>query len=141
MKPSQVMQHMIEQLAEKHNFDLTAADGSGLKIENPPFMPLNITAYGKGRVAVNHSITDEYWHETTYDPEIVFMTLCDGWYGITYEQQSMGIYQVAAEIEDGKLLSINTKQQADIGGFANEWARNIKRQGFLDDDVTVTICK
>ena len=140
MKPSQIMQHVITKIAEQHDFDLAAADGSGLKVEVPGFMPLNITAYGKGRVAVNHSYIQQ--GDMMFDPEIMFLTLCDGWYAATYEQHNMGIYQVAVEINDGNLEYINTKQQADIGRFANQWARNIKDQGFTDKDiVTITIYK
>ena len=155
MKQSQIMQQVIEKIARQHGFDLLAGDGSSINLENDPYMTLSICAYRKNVVAVNHQRKD-YYGDIEYDPEVQFRVLPHftkengkQWCPVSIEQPVMQImgrqiggYQVAVEIEDGDLKRINTKRQADIATFSNQWARNIKDQGFADpENVTIKIYK
>lgn len=142
MKNAYYMEKLIPKLAAAHDFDYRAGNGSNLIIENPPYLPLMITAAAPGRVYVAHFRRDEYWGDIEYDPEIEFVltTIGDREFWIPYAIQQpttmlfgreMGGYKVYAEIDaDNKVTKYYPRAQEDLGKFANQWAQNIRAQGF-----------
>lgn len=61
------------------------------------------------------------------DPDMTFLYYPAGHVSpMTFEQGGV-MYQVAAKFDDGRLL-FNSKQQAEITTFANQWMLNIKEQ-------------
>lgn len=61
------------------------------------------------------------------DPDMTFLYYPAGHVSpMTFEQGGM-LYQVAAKFDEGRLL-FNSKVQAEITQFANQWMLNIKEQ-------------
>lgn len=62
------------------------------------------------------------------DPDVVFLIGADQHvYPISFRQDSLGIDQEAAYVEDG-VWKVRPKMQADICRFCNMWMRNINEQ-------------
>lgn len=133
----------MAQLMKHINFNYLAGDGSTHKIENPPYMPLLITAAAPKRVYVAHVRIQN--GDMVYDPEIEFYVIHPEWSkkelwmpyaihqpGMMINGRVIGGYKVYAEFENGKPARYHTRQQADLARFANFWATNIRRQGFLE---------
>ena len=155
MKKCHRMKQVIGNIAKQHDFDLMAADGSSLKLDNDPYMTLSICAYRKGIIAVNHQRQD-YYGDIEYDPEVQFWVvdtnpngIGDGWFPITFEQPPMqvlgkviGGFQEYVKWEEGRITGVMTSLQRDLASFCHQWANNIHHQGFDEPDrVTVKLYK
>lgn len=132
------MQHIIRKIADNHTFDYLAGNGNTLTIENPPYMPLMITAAAPRRLYVSHYRIDQ-WGDIEYDPEVEFYVIPETglWYPYAIQQPAMllmgreiGGYRSYVEFEGGKPARYMRRLQTDLAAFANMWARNIKDQGF-----------
>jgi hypothetical protein len=61
------------------------------------------------------------------DPDMTFLRGLDkDWFPLTYQNQFA--YRVGAEIEDGQIVRVDAREQADQTAFASVWMRNIREQ-------------
>jgi hypothetical protein len=112
-----------------------------LKLENAPYMPLNIEGIGRsadGRLLVSVAHYGYQNGDAMRDPDIVFLLaeetpgFKDGWFPISIQNDYIASYREAIRWdEDGKMLQ-NPREMRDIKRFANIWDKNIKNQGFLE---------
>lgn len=143
------MQAFIERIAKKHNFNLKERDpdklGAVLKIENDPYIPLNIAVIGRDLVAVYHRNSDD-----AYDPEVVFFTGYPAWVPISIWQVPIylggrvgGGYREVARVRenDDGTKSISHIVKAGMRSVAQFveglWVPNLRSQGYLDSDQVV----
>ena len=139
MRKARKMQAIITRIAKKHDLDLRQV-GSHLRLENEPYMPLVIECIGPNQISVAHYY--EQNGDLCADPDVVFLVGCDGeWYPIEWTTPQvmfagrvMGGYQRYAEIdaEKGTWLWLKQRGQRELAIFANQWADNIRRQGFAE---------
>jgi len=132
MKTCNQMQRTIEAIAQKHGVDLTQ-DGAHLKLELDGYMPLVIENLWDDKVSVTHYY--EQNGDLCPDPDILFFTGYGEWVPVQITQPS-GYQQVTwlARNDYGRLEvdKFHPQAQRDVGGFANQWGRNIKMQGWLE---------
>jgi len=118
-----------------HHGGMEALKENHIKIENEPYLKLFIEWVGSGPydtelVSVAHYYTQN--GDIMRDPEIVFhVSKMGDWTPMTFQQDSLGIYQEAVSVREGSFL-INPKLVRDLTKFARTWDRNIRLQGFLD---------
>ncbi|MGB8644443.1 MAG: hypothetical protein WCF84_04350 [Anaerolineae bacterium] len=68
------------------------------------------------------------------DPEMTFKVDPEGkqdWGPVTYQQDTLGIYQEAVWRESNGRVMIHPALVKDLKAFARSWDRNLKEQGFL----------
>lgn len=127
MQASPEMQKVVEELATKHGADLSVP-GAWMRLELPHFDRLVVEAIGVRRISVAH-----YWeleHDLIPAPEIVFAVEGECWYPISIEQGFTGFSLVARKV-DGAWFG-QRDGQAGVAAFADEWATNIREQGWID---------
>ena len=133
------MQQVVTRIAKKHKIDLSQP-GAHLRINNKPYMPLVIECIGKNLISVAHYYTQN--GDLCADPDVVFLVGCDGeWYPVEWTTPQMmlmgrvvGGYQryVEVDAENGTWLKADLRGQRDLAIFCNQWADNIKMQGFVE---------
>ncbi len=106
-----------------------------IKITNPPYMPLVVEFVGNGPrghalVSVAHTFVQE--GDVVYDPEMEFEVSADltTWLPVSYRQDNLGIQQEAVWVTDRR-IQIVPRLVREFNGFANDWDRNLRGQGFL----------
>jgi len=63
------------------------------------------------------------------DPEMVFIKGQDSeYYPVDFQQDNMGMYQRAVEIDCGKVKAFRPALQKELAVFTGKWMRNIKMQ-------------
>lgn len=132
MQTSKKMETVITELARKHGLDLEKV-GEYIKLEIPGYQPLVVETVGPNMIAVGHFYIQE--GDVMYDPEIVFQRGVPtyGWIGVEITQAPLGIWRRYAEIDDtGRIVKVSLKGVAELAMFANDWAGNIKAQGWLE---------
>ena len=149
MKNSLRMQQFVNRVTEKAALFSGLEVGTHVKIEREGYMPLIIDRPQANIARVYHYYTQA--GDQILDPEIVFLIAPDGkWYPYEIEHPQMmllgrpvGGHQVAATIKwsdeaDGFTFDkANYRAQAELATFANQWATNLRRQGFLDGRFVV----
>jgi hypothetical protein len=114
--------------------------GDHKKIENSPFMPLYIEVVDRQgsnslRISICHYGSQN--GDLMHDPEICFIRVpgIDGkgmYSPYYYRNDYLGIEQFPVEFDDnGAVKSFKPKMQKDIIAFANQWAKNLREQGFI----------
>lgn len=137
LHPSNLMKQVIIEIANLHGFDLYAGDGSGLVIQNSPYMDLHVTAYSKGAASWMISVDHHYYQnsDTMYDPEIVFWaSKIDGvetWVACVWNTSYFGYLDLITFDDKMQPAKFYRKLQHDTAAFANDWAQNIIDQGFV----------
>ena len=137
MKPSNRMQKQIEKMAKTRNIDLSQG-GAHFRAEASGFMDLVVETIGTGLVSVAHYY--EQNGDLCQDPEVCFLVGCDGrWYpyewttpGVMLGGRVFGGWQNYGDVDGaaGEFKTVQRKGQRDLATFANQWADNIKAQGF-----------
>lgn len=130
MKSANKMQQVITQIAQKHGFDLTAPS-THLRLELKAYDPLVIEKIDQQLVRVAHY----YMPKGIYmaDPEIIFFTGTGPWLPMAVTQLIGGFRPYAQRSATGELVSLQKPAlQRDLAEFADDWATNIKHQGWLD---------
>jgi hypothetical protein len=130
------MQRTIEQIAALNNVDLkTAKPGDVyLKVKSPGFMDLVIEKPYPNTVSVAHYY--EQAGDLIQDPEMTFL-IGYRWYAITIQHAPpFSQYVELATFEDddrerGTFHAFYPRLQRDAAIFANKWAENLRRQGFV----------
>ena len=131
----------IQQIIEAHG-GLAAVQADYLRIENPPFMRLVIEIVGpifpNGTSEMSVAHYGEQNGDAMRDPEITFLMIPGEnrewqWQPLTFTNDYMGIYQVAAEYDNFAHLRVrDAKLSRELTEFAEMWDRNIKHQGFVE---------
>ena len=130
MKASPIMQRVITRIAQKYELDLEASE-SHLRLELPHFDPLVIEKIGRNLVSVAHYYTLN--GDLIAEPDVVFFTGYSSWIPIEITQSLIGTRRYARLDEQGcDITHLNERAQADLAHFTEEWARNIKAQGWVE---------
>lgn len=130
MKPSKQMQAIITAIATKHGLDLQHVGGH-LRLDMPNFDRLVIEVTDRNHVSVAHYF--EQHGDLVADPEIVFFTGPDDWYPIEITQVFGGYRKVAwLKADQTGIDRFLPLAQREVATFANQWARNIRAQGWLE---------
>lgn len=127
MQASTEMKMVIGDLALRHRVDLTTI-GAWMRLDMPHFDRLVVECIGPARISVAH-----YWeieHDLIPAPEIVFVVAGNQWYPISIEQYGSGL-QVSAH-QDGGTWLVKPDSQKGLADFADEWATNIREQGWIE---------
>ncbi|MBA2224671.1 DUF6908 domain-containing protein [Thermogemmata fonticola] len=100
------------------------------------FMPLNIEYIGTGpRGGLLLSIMHHYTQhgDLMRDPDLVVEVIQaeDRWLPVSYQQDSLGIYQEAVSVEGEKLVE-RSRLVADLLRFMGQWDRNLGEQSFVE---------
>lgn len=132
MKSCPKMQQVIEQLAQRHEVDLSQT-GASFRLDMPGYDRLCVENIGLNRVAVAHYF--EQNHDLIQDPEIVFFVGDErpGWIPIEITQVIGGWRQYVKLSPDGaRPVAYRKEAQTSLAEFAEIWARNIEGQGWLE---------
>ncbi len=99
------------------------------------FMPLSVEYIGQGPrggllISVMHFYTQS--GDLMRDPDLVVevMVPSDEWLPVSYQQDSLGLYQEAVRVEDDG-LKVRSRLVNDLRGFMDLWDRNLEEQGFV----------
>lgn len=129
-KATKVMNRLVRDLGSKEE-DKTAAKFD----RTTGYMPVcveRIGSLGKEDIfSVAHYFVQN--GDMMADPDMEFMRTQKGaFYPMSYKLDSMGIYWVSIEVEEGAVagwsVSVNKKMQDEQADFANGWMENIAEQ-------------
>jgi len=110
--------------------------GEGRKVDNSngTYMPVSVHLLTQTPLGKVYSVTHYFEQngDLMSDPDMTFLLadLNGEVYPMTYRQDSLGMYQVAVQFDNGKTL-VRPKLQKDLATFANRWMGSIKRQQSL----------
>lgn len=131
----------IQTMIEEHG-GLAAVQANYLRIENPPFMRLVVevigTPFPNGTCEVSVAHYGAQNGDAMRDPEITFLVILSEngewqWKPLSFLNDYMGIYQVAADYDNFAHLRVrDAKLMHDLQEFAEMWDRNVKRQGLFE---------
>jgi hypothetical protein len=102
---------------------------------NDGFMPVHIERIYE--VDNGHIYSLAHYYEQNgdlmADPEVCFFhhTKQGFIFPISFQQDSLGIYDESVLFQDGKITHVHLPKQRDLTAFANQWMRNIKLQQSL----------
>jgi len=131
MNTTKQMAAIITKIAAAHGFNLDAADGSSLRLENGPYEPLVISALGPHIVSVAHYF--EQNGDQVPDPDMTLYTgygVENGWVPVEITM-ALGYRQQATILKEDHISEWYPRAQREQAQFANMWARNLKAQGWL----------
>ena len=132
MKACPQMQAVIEQLAQKHEVDLTQEDAV-LQLDMEGYDTLYIANSGSNGIVVAH-----YREQGGYiqaDPEVVFfLDSTSSWIPIRVTMVIGGWRAYAQLNEDGtEIVQVNSESQADLADFVDKmWVTNLRLQEWLE---------
>ena len=103
------------------------------KIDNAEgtFMALHVECIGECNLGHIFSLAHYYEQhgDLMRDPEMLFIQAEDGgYYPAEIWQDAVNSHSVGVLIEDGKAVSIDETEQADLTVFAEVWLKNIRVQ-------------
>ena len=112
--------------------------GSYKKIDNTEgtFMALHVECIGECNLGHIFSLAHYYEQhgDLMRDPEMLFIQAEDGgYYPVEIWQDAVNSHSVGVLIEDGKAVSIDETEQADMTMFAEVWLKNIWEQQGLGE--------
>ncbi len=127
------MKSVMEAILKRHGLleTFNASTDFHLRIENEPWMPLVIERHGD-EISVAHY--GELNGDAIRDPEVTFRL---DWTPTSITQDPVGRYAEVFPIVDGQQM-VRPALLRELKSFASLWARNLKEQGFTDDDVVAT---
>jgi hypothetical protein len=101
------------------------------------FMPLSVESIGKGPrggllLSIMHHFTQH--GDLMRDPDLVVEVIVPSgeWLPVSYQQDSVGLYQEAVRVEETGLI-VRSRLVADLKRFMEQWDRNLGEQGFVED--------
>ena len=109
-------------------------ESNSIKIDNSDgtFMPVSVEEIFNNEKYKVFSVAHYYEQngELLADPEMVFIyhRVLKAYMPCYFKQENIGIEQNSVIFENGEIMGIRTKMQADHTEFANMWLRNIKNQ-------------
>ena len=134
MKPSPKMRQVIQELAAKHEVNLSEV-GASLRLDMPGYDPLYIQRSGPTLIRVAHRF--EAQGLLVADPEVLFFTGYGvKWIAIDITQSVGGTRTYAQLNEEGtRIVRYHKTGQAHFADFVKIWAQNIQEQGWLEQGV------
>lgn len=130
MKTSPKMQRIITQCANKHGVDL-ARLVAHLHLELSCYEPLVIERIGQYQISVAHYF--EQNGDLVSDPDVVFFTGYGAWVPIEITYNFGRTFRYAMlNADDTQIYKINVAQQASLAAFTEQWAQNLRDQGWLE---------
>jgi hypothetical protein len=128
------MKQVIREIAHKHGIDLTQVEAH-LRLDMPHFDRLVIENIGFGRISVAHYF--EMNGDLVAEPDVVFFTGLEGkWIPIEITQSMTGWTPYVQFDDSGTQIErVNTRGQADLAEFTQQWAQNLIDQGWLENGV------
>lgn len=138
IKPTKLLPKVIGEIASAHGVSF-AGVGTGFRLEMLGYDRLVVERIAAQQVSIAHYY--EQNGDTIADPEIVFWDLGVqdvGWYAISYQQALMsiggmqvgGYERILNFDEHGDLASYNPARHNAAISFANQWAHNLREQGW-----------
>lgn len=134
MKTCPTMQVVIEQLAAMHDVPLSNM-GACLRLEMAGFDPLRIERLPNGCISVAHLFEAQGF--LIPEPDVCFFVDAQGrWVPINITQSVTGYIAYAELSEDGSaLVRYNRARQAGLADFCEQWAQNLRDQGWLESAI------
>lgn len=143
------LQKLVCELAEKHGFDLCEPTG-WLCLEMEGFNPLVISKCQSNKNLLFVAQEVEGWGEILEDPGIVLFTGSkgEGWMPTSMDRPNTGLRLYAlpnarrnglvrAHMAFGPALAL-PDSQAELAQFCDEWARELRAQGWLEKATRLT---
>ncbi len=126
----------ILEIVEKHGGLKQLEEEGHFKIVRKPFMDLNIDYLGKGpngfpMIAVAHNFIQN--GDVMADPDIQVEIVNGELWPVTYQLDSMGIFQAVYQLDDkGKIVGVRSVLKQELLDFLDQWGKTLKDQGFLE---------
>lgn len=122
---------------------LAALEREPLRLESGAYMRLVVEAVGTGPRGLPLVSVAHYFEQNgdlMADPDMVFEVAADGsMHPISFQQDSLGVYQVAVRRDDAGRTLVAPRLLADLRAFARQWDRNLKAQGFFGQKIAAEI--
>ena len=130
MKTCPTMKSVIKELAGKHDIDLHQP-GASLRLDMAGFDQLRIERLPNGCISVAHVFEAQGF--LIPEPDICFFIGEGGkWVPVNITQSIIGYRSYAELSEDGTtILHYDRTRQADLADFCEQWAQNLRDQGWL----------
>lgn len=110
--------------------------GDAKKIDNTDgaFMPVHVDFVWQNEHGRIFSVAHNYIQngDVMADPDMTFLVTDQGIYPMTFQQDNLAFYQEAIGVEEEQVIVYDSKTQADLASFANDWMGNIKKQQNLE---------
>jgi len=134
MKTTPKMQIIINEIGGKFGVDLSQP-GAYLRLDMPGFDRLCIERLNKHEISVAH-----IWAQNGFqipEPDVVFFNQeGQGWIPLEITQSMSGRRCYVETTEDRtEILRFDPIGQADLASFVEQWANNLREQGWLDQAV------
>ena len=128
------MEKIINKLASKHAITLSGK-GALLILDMPGFDQLRIERLPNGCISVAHVFQAPGF--LIPEPDVCFFIDGEGkWVPINITQSIGGFRAYAHLSEDGSVIErYNRQYQADLANFCEQWAKNLRSQGWLQNAV------
>jgi hypothetical protein len=110
---------------------MTVSDHKKIDNAEGTFMALHVECIGECNLGPIFSLAHYYTQhgDLMRDPEMLFIQAEDGgYYPVEIWQDPVNSQGVGVLIEDGKAVSIDETEQADMTVFAEVWLKNIREQ-------------
>jgi hypothetical protein len=104
-----------------------------IRLEVVGFMPLCVEHVGTGPRGLPLVSVAHYYEQNgdlMSDPDCTFEVEGERWLPVTYQQDSIGLYQEAVTREGGQ-ARIDGHRERELRAFAAGWDANLAAQGFL----------
>ncbi|MGB3458456.1 MAG: hypothetical protein WBB08_04005 [Halobacteriota archaeon] len=115
---------------------MTVSDHKKIDNAEGTFMALHVECIGECNLGPIFSFAHYYEQhgDLMRDPEMLFIQAEDGgYYPVEIWQDAVNSHSVGVLIEDGKAVSIDETEQADMTMFAEVWLKNIWEQQGLGE--------
>ena len=112
------------------------AAGGYKKVVNEPYMPLSMDILADieyGRViSIAHNFIQN--GDVMADPDMQILVTCEkqSAQAMTFQNDSLGIYQECLFFDDAGKLLVRMKLLKDLNRFLDVWTKNLVDQGFAD---------
>jgi hypothetical protein len=124
MKTTKLMPKVITEILTAHGKSIDDAD-LHLRLEMPSYMPLVIERIDVNRISVAHYY--EQNGDLIADPDMTFY-IYNGFWIVSEIQEPWGYRMCSEQTFTG--WKYNPTALKDVTAFANQWARNLREQGW-----------
>jgi hypothetical protein len=109
-------------------------DKQGIRIKSEGFMDLVVERLGTGPrklplVSVAHYYVQN--GDMMRDPEMTFEVDGANFWPVSFQQDSLGLYQEACFVGESGATLVRPRLLKDLQKFARSWNMNLRAQGFL----------
>lgn len=131
-KPFKGIKYVINQILKTQNKDFNYLKEIGyMEVTNDPFMALHINYLGKECGLDKYSVAHNFLQngDLMKDPDMMFYDIDNKFLASSFEQDAFPVSEFSIECIDNQFRKkprLQIKHQA----FSNQWASNLKEQGF-----------